>query len=922
MSPRTQDMGRLAIGTALDPAFIIDLTLAADASLAWRLDFTTGSLFWNPGMDELLGVSGTRDGELGARLREAVDPMIPAARSATPGQDFELEQQLPDASGFPRWLRFRARTYDTGTSTGLFGIASDVTEQREARQALADIADRYRLLVDLTPEAIAVHQQGHVVYVNPAFLRFFGATSHSEVLGRAITDFVHPDSIPAMWQRIKALTTPGATSEPTEVELLRFDGSRLAIESVSVRTTWEGEPAFQVIMRDVTAQKAAEAALRYQAALVSHVSDAIIATDAESVVTSWNPAAETIYGHPAASAIGRLVPELLGSPLTIEDVVRTGGVLRSMHRRSDGSSLAVRVSAAPMDGGYVLVCADETPQRRAERRFATVVASLEEGVIVMTPEGAIESANPAALRILGTKISDLTGVPARPPLLALFDEDGRRIPRSEYPMTTTRMTGIPQNGRLLCIRRVDGTDAWVSLSCRPLNADSAPPHSVVASFSDTTERRRTAERLHYDATHDVLTGLANRAMVVHRLTDTLGRPHRAETIVVLFIDLDKFKVINDSLGHATGDEVLRVVGCRLRQSVRGADLVGRLGGDEFVVLGFGINDPADARALAMHLRSTLVDPIRVDNRELHIDASIGIVLAGPDDSRSADDLIRDADVAMYEAKTNGRGRNEFFDVALRERMQRRLRLEQDLRDAVRLNELVVAYQQVVALPSAKVVGVEALLRWHQPHLGVVSPVEFIPLAEESDLISAIGIQTLRATTHEMARQRQLHGFDLHVAVNLSARQLDNPDLLFTVQHALHTANLPAEALCLEITESALMRDPLLAAKKLDSLRSLGVRIAIDDFGTGYASLSQLLRLPVDILKIDQSFVADLGESSDAAGIVNGIVAMAHAVGLTVIAEGVETAQQLEILCDLGCDQAQGHYFGRPGTPDDIFSSQR
>ncbi|HET6500123.1 MAG TPA: EAL domain-containing protein, partial [Amycolatopsis sp.] len=875
MSPGIEDTGKLTGGLSLDPAFIVDLALSADASHAWRWDFADDSVFWTPGMDDLLGVPGLPARELGDLLRHTVDPMLPAARAAPAGQDFELEQQRRNPAGQQRWIRFRARTYDTGTSAGLFGVAHDVTEQEEARQALADIADRYRLLVDLTPEGIGVHQNGRVVYVNAAFLRFFRARSSADVLGLPITEFVHPESIPAMQQRIRSLTEPGTTSEPTEVVMRRRDGTTLIMETVSVRTTWEGEPAFQVILRDITAQKEAEAALRYQAALVTHVSDAIIATDRDLVVTSWNPAAEAIYGRSAAEAVGRSLADLLGAPLDIQEVTRSGGVLRMFHRRSDAALLALRISAARMDGGYVLVCADETPQRRAERRFATVVASLEEGVLVMAPDGHIESANPAALRILGLRESEVVG--AVPPLVTLLDEDGRALPDTEYPLASGRLTGTPQFGRLLRMRRRDGTEGWLSVSSRPLYPDREPPHAVVTSFSDNTERRAIAERLRYEATHDALTGLANRSVVVSRLAEALRDPRGLDMIAVLFIDLDKFKVINDSLGHAVGDQVLQVVGRRLRAGVRSDDLVGRLGGDEFVILSTGMTDGSEAAALATHLRSTLIEPITLDGRELHIDASTGIVMTTPVDPRSADDLIRDADVAMYQAKTTGRGRYELFDVALRERMQRRLRLEQNLREAVRLNQLWVAYQPVVSLPDGEMVGVEALLRWDQPELGVVSPVEFIPLAEESDLISAIGVQTLRTTTREMARQRHNHRLDLQVAVNLSARQLDDPDLLNTVEHALHSANLPASALCLEITESALMRDPLLAAKKLDSLRNLGVRIAIDDFGTGYASLSQLLRLPVDILKIDQSFVAGLGESSDATGIVNGIVAMAHAV---------------------------------------------
>jgi EAL domain-containing protein (putative c-di-GMP-specific phosphodiesterase class I) len=293
-------------------------------------------------------------------------------------------------------------------------------------------------------------------------------------------------------------------------------------------------------------------------------------------------------------------------------------------------------------------------------------------------------------------------------------------------------------------------------------------------------------------------------------------------------------------------------------------------------------------------------------------------MAGPDDKRAAEDLVRDADVAMYQAKTLGRGRFEFFDVELRERMQRRLRLEEDLRGALQNGQLWTAYQPVVDLRTGHLVAVEALLRWTHPVHGAVSPVEFIPLAEESDLINVIGNHVLRTTTRELAERRDRHGLDLHLKVNLSVRQLDDPRLVPSVQDALDTTGLPPSALCLEVTESTLMRNPAASAEVLTALRGLGVRLAIDDFGTGYSSLAQLQRLTLDTLKIDRSFVAGIGESKDAEAIVNSIIAMAHAVDLMVVAEGVETAQQLEILKSLDCDQAQGFHLGRPVPADALF----
>ncbi|HJQ44870.1 MAG TPA: EAL domain-containing protein [Amycolatopsis sp.] len=909
MGIEVSETGRLLAGTNLGSDLVTTLALSESAGSGWRLNTSDGSALWTPGIAELLDAPGAGDEEIGSRLRDAVKPLLDDSTTSPQRHEFELVHRFDKPGGGARWTHFRARRFRSGQAEGLIGVATDVTGQAESRLALADLTDRYRLLVDLSPDGIIVHQAGRLVYVNPATLRFVAARSAADLIGRSIVEFMDPSSIPALKQRIRSLTEPGATSAPAEAVLRRLDGDTMTVESVSVRTTWEGEPAFQVIMRDITAQRTAEAALRYQAALVLHVSDAIIATDEELVVTSFNPAAESIFGISAEEAVGRSIVDLTDEPLSMDDATRAGGVTLTTHRLYDKDVRHLRISAARMDTGYVLVGADETARRRAEQYFTTVVASLEEGVVVFTKEGVIETANPATSRILDLPPHLIVG--ERPSAFDFYDETGGRLPTTRYPMTITRLTGSPQNSTVVRVKRRDKRDVWLSVSCRPLSTDDGPPYPVVASLSDTTERRVIGERLLYEATHDPLTGLANRSLVVRRLADALRSADREGSITVLFVDLDKFKVINDSLGHSVGDEVLRVVGKRLRRAVRRADLVGRLGGDEFAVIDFAVRDPRDVETLAVRLRERLVAPINLTGRELHIDASIGIVVADRGDARTADDLIRDADVAMYQAKTNGPGRFEFFDVALREQLQRRLRLEQDLRRAVLNEELWVAYQPVVDLGTASTVGMEALLRWNQPVLGVISPVEFIPLAEESDLINKIGIQTLRTTTRDMARRRQEQGDDLHVAVNLSARQLDDPDLLVTVEHALHSADLPAEALCLEITETTLMRNPADAAVKLQALRSLGVTLAIDDFGTGYASLAQLLRLPLDVLKIDRSFVVDLGRSREAEGVVGGIIAMAHAIGLTVIAEGVETAQQAKILRRLACDRAQGYYYGRP-----------
>jgi diguanylate cyclase (GGDEF)-like protein/PAS domain S-box-containing protein len=907
MGPGRHDFHELMDETDADPELLVDLALSVGAAVAWSVDLTTGKLTWTRGLDDMFGLRGATESLLRDRLSELVSPLTVAARTATVWQEFDLEQRCDGNDERPRWLQFRARLATARDRRCLVGVVTNVTSRRSERQALSDLTDRYRLLVDLSPDGIVVHEAGRLVYANPAAVRFVRGSSTADLLGRPIIDFVHPESVPSMLQRIADLAEPGATTETTEVTLARLDGGILDVESVSVRTTWEGRPAYQVIMRDITAQKAAAAALQYQATLVSHVSDALIATTARGVVTSWNPAAEIIYGHFAVEAIGKPIGDLVGAPLDPATVLEVGGVVQADHRDANGAQLAVRVSVARLPEGYVLICADETARRRAEQYFTTVVAAIEEGVIVIGAGGEVESMNPAAERILGVNEKETLGAPST--LAELYDEDGARIPYEDYPTAHTRRTGEPRNGRIINSVRPDGSRVWLSMSTRALNPEGGLPAAVVISFTDITERRQIEGRREHEATHDALTGLVNRTVVIEELSRAARSRHPGST-AVLFIDLDKFKVINDSLGHSVGDRVLQIVGERLRGSTRRSDVVGRLGGDEFAVIAHDITNPDNARVLAEHIRAELNRPVAVDGRNLHIDASLGIVIAGKGDPRDGEALLSDADLAMYHAKTQGRGQHAFFDIELRERSQRRLRLEQDLRAAPVAGQLWLAYQPIVDLRTGRATAVEGLARWNHPRFGAISPGEFIPLAEESDLINLLGEHVLRIATDEIIQLRARHP-DLGLTVNLSVRQLDHDRLVPIVRQATLVSGLPPGALCLEITESAIMRDPKRAASTLSALRDMGARLAIDDFGTGYSSLAQLLTLPLDMLKIDQTFTASLGDSRDAEAILKSVIAMAHAVNLTVVAEGVETARQLDILCELGCDAGQGFHLGRP-----------
>ena len=413
---------------------------------------------------------------------------------------------------------------------------------------------------------------------------------------------------------------------------------------------------------------------------------------------------------------------------------------------------------------------------------------------------------------------------------------------------------------------------------------------------------------------DALTGLPSRLQLMSRLQTALARLDRTgHKVAVLFIDLDRFKVVNDSLGHHAGDRLLLAVTERLRKAVRRHELPARFGGDEFVLVCEDVADLEDAVAVAERLINALALPFELDGSQAHVAASVGIALTGDPDA-SPDDLVRDADAAMYRAKEAGGGRWSVFDQVVRNRAVARQTIETALRTAIADDELVVHFQPEVSVATGDIVGVEALVRWQRPGHGIVSPADFIPIAEETGLIVPIGEWVL----HEACRQASL--FDdgrLVIRVNVSARQLAEPGLAETVKAALISSGLPPERLCLEVTESVVLEDGDRSVAALEALRDIGVRVSLDDFGTGYCSLSYLRRLPIDSLKIDRSFVRGLGHEADDDSIVTLVIDLARALGVSVVAEGVETEEQLAGLRARGCDTMQGFLFAKPGPPEAV-----
>ncbi|MDF1596148.1 MAG: EAL domain-containing protein [Acidimicrobiia bacterium] len=442
---------------------------------------------------------------------------------------------------------------------------------------------------------------------------------------------------------------------------------------------------------------------------------------------------------------------------------------------------------------------------------------------------------------------------------------------------------------------------------------------LVRAIRYSVERQRAELELAFQSTHDVLTGLPNRILFIDRLGLGLARMRRKPSMLaVMFLDIDGFKFINDSLGHDTGDDLLRAVAERIREALRPGDTVARFGGDEFTILSEEIGDASEAIRIADRLRATLQSPFLLDGQEFFVTASIGIVLADDPDDRP-EDLLRDADAAMYQAKDRGKARYELFDEVMRVRVARRIETETGLHRAIENGEFTLLYQPEIELTTGRVVGVEALVSWQHASRGLVGPSEFIPVAEETGLIVPIGSWVLEEACRQGAAWRSRMGpaGPFMMSVNLSARQLLQPGLAAFVHSTLESTGLAPSDLVLEVTETVLIDDADHATRVLNELRAVGVRVSIDDFGTGYASLTYLRRLPVDILKVDQTFVRGLvGEGVDT-GIVQTIVDLGARLGLTIIAEGVELEIQAEWLKKLGCRIAQGFYFSVPATAGEL-----
>ena len=813
----------------------------------------------------------------------------------------------------------------------------DITARREMEEALRQSEEKHGGIIENIQDGyFEVDLAGYFTFVNESMCEIHGYPKE-KLMRMNHRQCADKENAKKVFEAFNKIYKTGITASIFDYEIIRKDGTRRKIEvSASLIKDSSGKPVgFRGISRDITDRKQAEETIsqseeRYRT-MLDEMADAYFEVDIAGYFTFVN---DSICRH-----LGYSREELIGSNFrghmakeefdkvykAFSNIYITGNPERDIQYkiiRKNGTTGFAETAGFPLQNqkgeiiGFRGVGRDITQRRQmeealrqSEERYRTIIEAMEEWYFETDLTGNITYFNDIFANIVGHSQKDITGL------------DFRSFIKKEGADSLSRLfnqvfkTGKATKNFPYEFIGTDGTVTSAEFSIFPKMDKEGEVCGFRGVAHDITERKQAEEKIQYMATHDALTGLPNRLMFSQMLNHAIQSAKRNQRqFAILFIDLDRFKTINDTLGHEAGDQLLQEIGARLKQTLRAADLAARLGGDEFIILIEDISDVNHAATVAHKIITSIINPLTLMGQECRVTASIGISIY-PKDAEDEQSLMKNADLAMYLAKEEGKNNYQFYSEDIQSKSVERLSIETNLRFALERNEFSLHYQAQVNFKTNVINGVEALLRWENPYLGSVTPTQFIPVAEETGLIVPIGNWVLRtACAQNVAWQKQ--GLPpVCMAVNVSLRQLTDENLIDDIRAALNDSGMAPHLLELEITESIVMHNPTRMIPVLAKIKSLGVRLAIDDFGTGYSSLAQIKHFPVDTLKVDRSFIRNIPKDAEDKAITEAIIAMGKTLSLSVVAEGVETLDQMKFLKDHSCDEMQGYYFSKPIIPE-------
>ncbi len=849
------------------------------------------------------------------------------------GETQVYENTLTSQDGTRHNCMFHKAVYRNakGEISGLVGSVLDITDRMKAEQALQE-SERYnRMLFEQFPVGMIVHQRDtKLLDVNSAFASILGMTAE-ETIGRCLLDFAPPEEL-KQTQRLMEVGLSQGQYGPIEIHLVNRDGGQVPVHLSGMAFSRGEEYVMLSSVEDVSARLRANEALRqseerFRTTFETSPDAISINRLKDGLYIEVNQGFSDLTGFQRNEVLGKTPVELgvwgdiARRTELLKELEEFGAVsnFETIYQLKDGETATVLISARVIEiGGEAMVLSviknieelkrSEANVRQSEKKYRRIFEHIQDVYYESALDGRILEISPSVERNLGFSREALLGTS--------FNELYINLKERQKVVMTLQKDGFIRDYEIW-LRDHEGVHRPCAISAILTEDDQSGQNKIVGSLRDITERKNAEEETRQLAYFDTLTGLPNRALFNDRLNQASAQSRRNGDLVgVLFLDLDRFKDVNDTRGHASGDLLLKLTAQRLKACVRQSDTVARLGGDEFVLLLNGVKQEQEVLLVAQKVLRMMAAPVDLEGQEVFTTTSIGVVLA-PMDGQDVDMLMKHADMAMYAAKAEGRNTYKFFSKEMNRKAMERHAVEISLRRAIREEEFFLVYQPQIDLESGRLIGVEALLRWQDPHKGLIGPDAFIPVAEDTGLIRSIGEWVLLEACKQGQVWREQGYPSLKIGVNLSGHQFKQSDFLDMVELALQTSGLPPGHLELELTESVLMENARETIAILTDLKIRGVKLAVDDFGTGYSSLSYLKNFPIDRIKIDRSFVLDITTDPNDATIVETIIAMARSLGLRVLAEGVETQEQLEFLRSRQCNELQGYYIGKPMPADQL-----